>query len=265
MTKGGRLTHAYMLTGPDSPERTRAVRELCAGMLCEQTDPPCGSCRHCRKVSAGTHPDVIYAEREKDDKGKLRQELRVGQIRAMTADAYTAPNEAQRKVYVIPEAERMNTEAQNALLKALEEPPGHVCFLLCTTAADALLPTIRSRCVRVDETVREAAAAPLSPLAEEFIALCVQGNIPEMTRFCLLRAKIGREEADTLFEEIENAMTDILCGRRGGPGPSAEKVLVITERLENAREMLRRNISTKQVFGLLAAQFDIGETDDRRT
>lgn len=264
MADGKRLVHAYMLTGPAGPERARAVRELCAGMLCARPNAPCGVCRDCRKVMAGTHPDVITVERLKDDKGKLRRELLVGQIREAASDSYVAPNEADRKVYVIPEAECMNTAAQNALLKVLEEPPGHTSFILCTTAADALLPTIRSRCARVDETAREGDTKPLSPLAAEYITLCAEGNVPEMTRFCLLRSKIAREDADALLEEIGDALADILCGRRPDPGLKAKQALAISARLDHAQEMLRRNINTKQVFGLLAAQFDLGETNDRR-
>lgn len=258
-----RLSHAYMLTGPDGPVRERAVTELCAGLLCSAPDAPCGVCRDCRKVYAGVHPDVISVTRQTDDRGRTRQELLVGQIRAVTSDAYIAPNEAARKVYVIAEADRMNTEAQNALLKALEEPPGHACFVLCTATADALLPTVRSRCVRIDETDRAPALAPLSELADAFIRLLADGSRPDMTRFCLLRGKLTREEADALFEEVENALGDILCARRRNPGLDPAQILRTCAYLDRARELLRRNISPKQVFGLLAAQFDLGEPDDR--
>ncbi len=257
-----RLSHAYMLTGPDSPVRKQAVTELCAALLCAEPDAPCRRCRDCRKVFAGVHPDVITVERQLDEKGRLRQELLVGQIRAVTSDAYIAPNEAWRKVYVVPEADRMNTEAQNALLKALEEPPGHACFILCSAAADALLPTVRSRCVRVDESDRAGAPAPLTDLARAFLELSAGDSVPDMTRFCLQRAKLTREEADALLEEIENALADILCRRRENPGLDARRCLALADRLAHARTLIRRNISPKQAFGLLAVQFDLGETDD---
>lgn len=258
-----RLSHAYMLVGPDSPERQTAVLRLAAALLCPETGAPCMTCRDCRKVMAGVHPDVTVVERQNDDRGRLRQEILVGQIRAVTSDAYIAPNEADRKVYIIREADRMNTEAQNALLKALEEPPGHACFLLCTSAADALLPTVRSRCVRVDETDRGMAQAELSEHAQAFLRLASEGNVPEMTRFCLLRAKLTREEAEALIEEIENALCDILCSRRSNPGLSAAWILDAAPHLTRAKELLRRNISPRQVFGLLAVEFDNGDTNDR--
>ena len=258
-----RLSHAYMLTGPDGPARRRAVTELCAALLCPEADPPCGQCRDCRKVRAGIHPDVITVRRQPDEKGRMRQKIVVDQARDMVADAYVAPNEARRKVYVIEEAETMNTEAQNALLKALEEPPGHACFVLCAAAPDALLTTVRSRCVRLDETDRNAQTAPLSDLARAYIDLLAGDDPAAMTRFCLMRAKLTREEADALLEEIAAALTDILCARRKGPALTAARVLAAQAHLARGRELLARNIGVKQVFGLLCAQFDLGVTNDR--
>ncbi len=249
-----RLSHAYMLVGPDSPERRAAVTRLAAELLCSGEDAPCMQCRDCRKVFAGIHPDVIRVERQPGEKGQLHREILVDQIRAATSDAVVAPNEAPRKVYIIPEADRMNIPAQNALLKALEEPPGHACFLLCTTAADALLPTVRSRCVRVDETVRSETLPELSELADAYIQLAAAGNGAEMTRFCMLRTKLSREDADALLDEISAALCDVLCGRRQAPGLGREDVFRLTSLLEQGRDYLRHNVSPKQVFGLLAAE-----------
>ena len=260
-----RLSHAYSLIGPDGPGRGRAVTELTAALLCPEPDAPCGRCRDCRKVYAGIHPDVIFVDRQTDEKGRLRQELLVGQIRAITSDAYIAPNEANRKVYVIREADRMNTAAQNALLKALEEPPGHTSFILCAAAAEALLPTIRSRCVRIDDTERGTASAGLSDLAREYLRLLAEGAPADMTRFCLMRAKLSREDAEALLTELGDALDGILRGDLENPGLDAGRILSAARRLDRAGELLRRNIAPKQIFGLLAAQFDLGETDDRRS
>ena len=79
---------------------------------------PCGVCRDCRKVAAGIHPDLITVRRLEDDKGRPRREIVVDQIRAVNQAAWILPNEAQRKVYLIAEADKMNPAAQNAALAA---------------------------------------------------------------------------------------------------------------------------------------------------
>jgi DNA polymerase-3 subunit delta' len=249
-----RLSHAYLLIGPDGEARQEAAVHLAAELLCGEPDAPCGRCRNCRKVFAGIHPDVMTVERRPGDKGALRREILVDQIREITSDAVVMPNEADRKVYIIREADRMNIAAQNALLKALEDPPGHACFLLCAAAADALLPTVRSRCVRQDDTPREDETAELSEFGRAFLEIAAAGDRAEMVRFFLLRARLEREEADELLAELETALSDILCRRREDPGLGTETVFRMTETLRQGREYLRRNVSARQVFGLLAAE-----------
>lgn len=249
-----RLSHAYLLIGPDGEARREAAVRLAAEILCGEADAPCGRCRTCRKVFAGIHPDVVTVERQPGDKGLLRREIVVDQIREITSDAVIMPNEADRKVYIIREADRMNTAAQNALLKALEDPPGHACFLLCAAAADALLPTVRSRCVRLDDSPRVDELPELTELCRAFLELAAAGDRAGMVRFCLMRTKLERDEADGLLEEFGNALGDILCARREDPGIGTEAILRMTDMLQQGREYLRRNVSPRQVFGLLAAE-----------
>ena len=134
------LSHAYILSGPAGSGKRTLAGLLAAALVCEGGgDAPCLSCPHCRKVLAGIHPDVIRA-------GADGRDLTVAQVRALRADAYIRPNEAGRKVYILENAQTMNDSAQNAMLKLLEEGPGYAAFLLLTDNADALLPTVRSRC-----------------------------------------------------------------------------------------------------------------------
>ena len=78
-----RLSHAYMLIGPDGEGREQSVKRLAASLLCTEANAPCGQCRDCRKVSAGIHPDMIVVERQTDDKGKLRQNLLVDENKVL--------------------------------------------------------------------------------------------------------------------------------------------------------------------------------------
>jgi hypothetical protein len=249
-----RLSHAYMVVGADNAQREQTVIRLAAAMVCGGEHPPCGQCRDCKKAFAGIHPDVIQVDRQAGDKGQLHREILVEQIRQITADAVVAPNEANRKVYVIRQADKMNTAAQNALLKALEEPPGHACFILCATAADALLPTVRSRCVRLEAGEHQETLEPLSDFAREYLQLAAQGNVADVTLFCMLRTKLTREEAEAFFQEVEQALGDILCSRRPNPGLSREQIFHLTALVRQGADYLGRNVSPKQVFGVLATE-----------
>lgn len=135
----GKTSHCYLLSGPEGSGKRMLGRILSAALQCEAPDGPCGRCSACRKVQAGTHPDVITI----DDPEK--KTVPVDLIRQLQADAFIRPNEGRRKVYLIPRAQDMSDSAQNALLKLIEEPPSYAVFLLLTTNADRLLPTVRSR------------------------------------------------------------------------------------------------------------------------
>lgn len=166
---------------------------LAAAYVCEGTgELPCGNCRHCRKIAAGIHPDVLFRGDDPDD-------LKIDAIRALRADAYIRPNEAERKVYVLRAAETMNNNAQNALLKLLEEGPSYAVFFFLTKNPESLLPTLRSRCETVQlETVQEEEA--LAPEVLEFLRLLcttAPARMP-LCAFCVALEKKKREEL-TLF------------------------------------------------------------------
>lgn len=141
----GTMGHAYILDGPAGSGKHTAAISIAAALACEhKKNPehplPCGKCLACRKIQAGVSPDVSFIRRAED-----RATLGVSIIRDLREDLYIAPNENEKKVYIIEEADLMTHEAQNALLLSLESPPPYVVFLLLTQNADALLETIRSR------------------------------------------------------------------------------------------------------------------------
>lgn len=187
----GRLNHAYLFEGPAGTGRLSVARALAARMLCADPagEEACGVCEHCRLFAGGNHPDYLqlprdvrelgirhFAEREKSASGETINHDPV------LVFLHLKPVMAERRICVIPDAERMRPEAANAFLKTLEEPPGGSLILLTTSARDRLLATIVSRCRRVavrplqtahliEEIVRreiaDAAAAPaLATLAQ---------------------------------------------------------------------------------------------------
>ena len=142
--QSGRLPHACLVSAASREDALREAKRLAAAAVCSGRGPkPCGACRDCRKALSGVHPDIILVGRLTDDKGKQKAQITVDQIRALSADAVVLPNEAERKVYILDEAETMNAAAQNAALKLLEEPPAGAVFLLCTVNPMLLLPTRR--------------------------------------------------------------------------------------------------------------------------
>ena len=139
---GGTLSHAYLLEGPAGSGKKTFARAVAAALVCEkrgQTDKfPCGVCNRCRRVFEDNAPDVKTVR-------ATGATLGVDIIRGMREDMYLSPTEPGPKVYLIPDAHKMTPQAQNALLKVLEEPPTELVVFLLTERAEALLTTVRSR------------------------------------------------------------------------------------------------------------------------
>lgn len=147
----GKVSHAYLFTGPPHVGRTTLALELAQALNCEGKDKPCGECAPCRKIKQGIHPDVWmvdlqYQARLREEPREQQQVLRIDTIRSVRGEVSLKPFEGRRRVFIIPEAERMTNEAANALLKTLEEPPPHAVLILIASDARSLLPTIVSRC-----------------------------------------------------------------------------------------------------------------------
>ena len=142
----GRPAHAYLVTGPNGVGKRTLVRAFTASLLCDApvAGDACGTCAQCTRVAAGTHPDVLVVRRDED-----RRDIRTEQARELTRWLTLRPLMATRKVAVVDEAERLNEHGQNALLKSLEEPPGAAVLVLIATDPSLLLPTVRSRCLRL--------------------------------------------------------------------------------------------------------------------
>ena len=139
--KEDRLPHAILIEGDPGTGKHTLARYLSAAAVCTGKERPCGECRACKQAIAFSHPDVRVTAPE--DGKKL---VSVGQIRDLREEAYIKPFSAPRRVFLIDKADTMNDQAQNALLKVLEEPPGPALFLLLAESASALLSTVRSRC-----------------------------------------------------------------------------------------------------------------------
>ena len=239
-----KIMHACILSGGDSAALEEKAYALAADALCAapRNGAACGECRHCRKVKGRIHPDVTLIEREVNKEGKLRKEIVVDQVRRMEADAAVLPNEAERKVYIVREAELLNTEGQNAFLKLLEEPPEWVRFFLCAKNAAALLPTIRSRCAVLPVSGEAGMDAASMERAEAFIRAL--GDEVELLRCCAAMEKLEGAELRDFVEAARLAAARQL--------PAGKALLQLEEELGRAAEYLRQNVSVKHVLGMLS-------------
>ena len=143
----GKLPHAYILNGPDGSGKKTFANYMAAALLCDRgvRNGPCGTCPSCIKAATHNHPDIIRTVHEKPTV------LSVSEIREqIVSTIHVAPYYGPYKIYIISDGQLLNEHGQNALLKTIEEPPEYVLIFLLTNNADALLDTIRSRCIRLD-------------------------------------------------------------------------------------------------------------------
>ena len=158
----GRYAHAYLLVGPPQVGKGTLALHLAQAVNClSPGEAPCGECIQCRHIAASQHADVVTIR-----PGEERSKTVIGidEVREIQHQASLKPYEGRHRVFVFDGAEHMSEEAANALLKTLEEPPPQVLILLLTAHEEALLPTIRSRCRRV-----ELRPMPMKEISRELV------------------------------------------------------------------------------------------------
>ncbi len=139
-----KVSHAYIINGERSSGKEFIAKTFAMALQCEnrQDTEPCQECRSCKQALSGNQPDIIFITHEKPGT------ISVDDIRSqINGDIAIKPYSSPRKIYIMNEGEKMTIQAQNALLKTLEEPPEYAVILILTTNVDSLLPTILSRCV----------------------------------------------------------------------------------------------------------------------
>lgn len=140
LIRNNKLPHAILIDAGSASARDELAMYIANAFVCEN-GIPCKSCINCLKISNNSHPDVIISDPDAENE-KI---FKIGAVRDIRKDAYILPNEAKHKVYILKNVDRMNIQAQNALLKIIEEPPEYARFILICESRASLLETIMSR------------------------------------------------------------------------------------------------------------------------
>ena len=185
----GKVSHAYILDGEKGSGKNFLADIFAAALQCEEKGiSPCGKCTSCRQAEGKNHPDIIRITHEKPNTisvDDIRQQL--------CGDIMIKPYKGPYKIYIVDEAEKLNVQAQNALLKTIEEPPAYAVILLLTINAESFLPTILSRCVTLhlkpvkDSVVRKylMEQVQVPDYQADICAAFAQGNIGKAKRLAM--------------------------------------------------------------------------------
>ena len=164
MIRRGRLPHAFIIFGEKGVGKKTLAHEMARHVLCQRGgEMPCGECSACRMMSKNIHPDFIV----KTPSGKSGNYLS-DDLRSIVSDASVMPNEGDKKIYFLPNVDKALPEAQNMLLKIVEEPPAHVMFIMTAESKERILPTILSRVISVGIT---------EPSEEECLAALIENGV----------------------------------------------------------------------------------------
>ncbi len=198
-----KISHAYIINGERASGKEFIARIFAMAVQCEhpgEDGEPCGECHSCKQALSGNQPDIIKLQHEKPNT------ISVDDIRKqINGDMLIKPYSSPYKIYIINEAEKMNTQAQNALLKTLEEPPEYGIILLLTTNLNALLPTILSRCVVLN----------MKPVSDELMQkyLMEQIRVPDYkASICVAfaRGNVGKAKELAISEEFDNIKSEAI-------------------------------------------------------
>ena len=197
--KSGQVGHAYIINGERSSGKEFIAKVFAQALQCEQGGiNPCGACHACKQAVSGNHPDIIKVMHEKPNT------IGVEDIRTyVNNDIVVKPYSGKYKIYIINEGEKMTVQAQNALLKTLEEPPAYGVIIILTTNLEAMLPTILSRSIVLN----------MKPVSDQLVKsyLMEYLQIPEYKAdvcVAFARGNVGKAKALAVSEEFDNIKTE---------------------------------------------------------
>lgn len=226
-----RVAHAFLFAGPRGVGKTTTARLLARALNCAQgpTPEPCGKCAPCRQISEGSDLDVVEMD--------AATRTGVDDIRSLNDSAKTRPMASRFRIFIIDEVHMLSDSAFNALLKTLEEPPGHVKFIFATTAPQKVPATVLSRCQRYDFK-----RIPPRTIAEQLKKIAREEKIGIADRAAFMLAR----EADGSMRDAESLLDQarVFCGSKKIEEEDIRKALGIADRkllLDVGRALVERN------------------------
>ena len=263
LVRSQRLPHTIIIEGDSKEERDSAAMLLAAAAVCTAEDKPCLNCNQCKKILEGLHPDMLIPQPSKKLKSGIisLQELRDDFL----SQASIKPNEANCKIYLFTDADRLLREdSQNTLLKIIEEPPQNILFLFTAEKAKALLPTVRSR-AHIITLSRTYAPDEQS----EEIAEAITDGIVKLYEYDLLvtLSSLGKKEeieaALTAFcEKLRLALsfqsgikTDDACAQKLVRRLDRARIIALTEITLAAIAKLKTNVNQQLLLTWLCTQY----------
>ena len=234
----GKISHAYIFDGPDGIGKEMMAHAFASSVVCDNfQQEPCGACKNCHLSFGNSHPDIIEMDLTIDKNGDIKESISVEAVRELKKDVYIKPFFAERKVYIIPNAQKMTVEAQNALLKVFEEPPRFATFILLTNGLSKLLPTILSRGVIVkfqllskEELLQFARQNALKADDINILANLSNGQIGRLI------ALVEEEELMQLRIEVLKAFEDLTYSQK--PNAINRMFLLMKEQQEKASDII---------------------------
>ena len=203
-----RVSHAWLFTGQSAADLLSLAQAFAAALQCtdrpEGTAEACMHCKSCLQASDGNHPDILIWPHEKP------KVFSIDEVRAMISDVCIRPFSSQYKVYIVPDAHLMRPDAQNALLKTLEEPPAYAVILLLAQSADAMLETVRSRCQTVELSGSRAEYDPLLYQKGEEILLDLPSWNLSQIRSAIKELEPYKTQSDSLLALFTAWYRDVL-------------------------------------------------------
>lgn len=250
--ESGRVAHAYAFVGAAGTGRTTAARRFAAALVCAEHG--CGTCRACRSVEAGQHPDVhVIAPTPPVTNPRGTKMLRIDAIRELERQASLRPVMAPWKVFIVTDADRMTDDAPQAFLKTLEEPPAHTVMILILERARSLPATVLSRCHVVRFEPRPAEAPAEAGTARALIVeVRDKGIAAVFAKFD--RSRPDRAAAEGIVDAWWLWCRDLLLAKAGAP---AELLAAPADAAEFAREA--ETWSMEDIVGAIAACREVRE------